>query len=230
MGQNIIYCGLGRILENMSNWKAGVDFQVTVVISDCEDNSLKQTEYRNILSDFQFIERVVFRPNQGCDIGSYNLGLQLLREDVYPGDLLFLNSSLAGPRRDNWLLDYKQLFHSQPGIGLCGIGMNNLKREVNAPSYLPVKPHVQSFFLYTSMEVMDHVFPGNLPGANLSGRKEDLITKGEIEISSQVLANNLALCCLPYPRFIYRTGDQWTIPHSLGYRWKPEFTDRINTI
>jgi hypothetical protein len=49
-----------------------------------------------------------------------------------------MNSSGSGPNRNGWLLEYKNLFHSQAGIGLCGIAMNNLNKGVTEESYIPI--------------------------------------------------------------------------------------------
>jgi ribosomal protein S6E (S10) len=127
-GENTIYRGLGLILDNLAVFNGGEEFRVIIVITGCDVDEKKQKFYKNELAKYRFIERIIFRSNEGKDIGSYNCGFKFLKNNGYEGDVLFMNSSVSGPNRNDWLLEYKNLFHSQAGIGLYGIAMNNLNR------------------------------------------------------------------------------------------------------
>ncbi len=55
--------------------------------------------------------------------------------------------------------------------------------------------HLQSFFIYTSMPVLERVFPNGLcdPKAAHDQSKDALVTQGEIGLSQKVLAAGFGL-------------------------------------
>ena len=138
-----------------------------------------------------------------------------------------MNSSLRGPHADDWLARYHALFHEQDDIGLCGITLNAMK----VSDSLPELPHVQSFFLYTSMRVLREVFPEGLYQGALSSKKEAVL-RGEIAISQAILRHGYAIRCSAFPEFIYRPGKAWEIPMVFGWRRElPELAEKYaNTI
>lgn len=227
-GKNIIKCGLLRVLENMLTHPGGERFEVRIVITDC-DNSTK-LKYQSLIKNYSFIEDVSFRDNQGQDIGSYNFAYQRLLKENYNGNVIFMNSSVRGPLKRDWLKNYLALFHSDTQIGLCGITLNNQNYFSFSKSYLPKNPHVQSFFLLTEISLLKEVFPtGSLSGFNQESKKA-LIKSGEIGISTAFLNKGYKICCKAYPEFIYQNGDLWTIPLKANFRKRKKFSKIINTL
>lgn len=187
--------------------------------------------YARLPRKYAFIDAVRFRSNQGQDFGAYDLGYQLLQRQGYDGEVLFMNSSVAGPHRHGWLLEYRRQFRRHPQVGLCGIGLNShdTSRE---PS--PFAPHVQSYFLYTSMRVLRDAV-----GERLFDRHErldpeqqdklEIIQHGEIGVSARVLDAGYSITSPRFPEFAYRRGNAWSIPRG-DLRYSSRYPLPANTI
>lgn len=229
LGRYAIRCGLGRILENMSRFSAGVEYGVVLVIN-CTDGS-KKGIYERLLKKYEFIERLFFRDNLGQDIGAYNYGYGYLQSIGYQGDVVFMNSSVRGPRCDGWLSRYRDLFYKREHNGLCGISLNS--HDTNIMENPPFAPHVQSFFIYTHMRVLQDVFKEGLCGSQVRTDGENgkhlIIQQGEIGISRAVLDAGYSICCIAYEDFFYRKGASWDIPYG-DLRTKREFRKFANSL
>ena len=70
-------------------------------------------------------------------------------------------------------------------------------------------PHVQSFFLYSSMDRLKEVFPRNLPGTHKRLSKEELIAEGEIAISREMLKAGYGIACRVFGEEVFFLGDEW---------------------
>ncbi|HKO90256.1 MAG TPA: hypothetical protein VJU61_03840 [Polyangiaceae bacterium] len=187
--------------------------------------------YAQLPTQYPFVSAVHFRGNQGQDFGAYDLGYQLLQREGYDGEVLFMNSSVAGPHRQGWLLEYRRQFRRHPDVGLCGIGLNShdTSRE---PS--PFAPHVQSYFLYTDMRVLRHAL-----GERLFDRHErvdperqdklEIIQHGEIGVSARVLDAGYCITSPRFPEFAYRRGNRWSIPRG-DLRYSARHPQLANTI
>jgi len=241
LGPNIIQCGLGKVLMNISVYHPGMDIEVVLVINSdlgekqwflkrifSKDRHLpKAQRYFELKEKYPFIKKIIFRSNFGRDIGAYNCGYQYLKKINYHGDVLFLNTGLAGPSENGWLKKYRDQFYSGKNIGLCGITMNSHNTNVS-PS--PFMPHVQSFFLFTNMDVLRKVFPYNLCGVWILHDKDRLIEEGEIGISQKVLNKGYGICCTTFKDFYYYKGASWDIPHIGDVRFLKEFEKNANHI
>lgn len=229
-GANIVKCGLLRILEGINNYEAGIDFSVWLVITDCQERSERE-KYVELMNIYGFIENVFFRDNIGQDIGSYNYAYQVLKKKQYSGDVVFMNTSVDGPHSNNWLSKFKQLFYQKNNIGLCGITLNNENKIIPhfKKKYKPRNPHVQSFFYFTNMNILQDVFLKNLAGHDEYIKKR-LIKNGEINISLSVLEKGYGICAISNPEFIYYYGDDWVIPYHSGFRKNKQFSKIINKL
>jgi hypothetical protein len=229
--------GAEILLTRLAQYSAGVPFFVILVLNELDASgpgemnearsAARKARWQRLAGQFPFVREVLFRPNVDFDIGAYDHGLQVLRRESFDGDVLFMNSSLQGPSADDWLGKYHTLFHEQHDIGLCGITLNAMKVFHGIPEL----PHVQSFFIYTSMHVLNESFPRRLYARALSSKAE-AIMHGEIAISQTVLRRGYAIRCAAFPEFIYRFGDSWQIPFVYGWRRnQPELAKRFaNTI
>ena len=219
-------CGLGTILENINRHNAGLAFDLILVINDA--NTVQEESYRALAADYPFVQSVVFRDNSGYDFGAYDVGYEILKSSAFEGDVVFMNSSVNGPHADNWLKSYYDLFHtSGQDVGVVGastgvysphpIDKSRFKRIASWPlirRFFLKKhflPHVQTYFLYSNMHVLQSVFPHGLPGANVMDDKFGLIYQGEISLSQAIIRAGYSLCCIYYPNFFYRQGAKWTI-------------------
>lgn len=228
-----VRCGVGRILANLQRFRPGVEFYCNLIVNRGQsgyrprwfdglqfgqpDHHNTEQTYRDLQARYPFVNRVLFRDNEGMDIGAYDHGLNDLRVEGHGGDVVFMNSSIQGPSRHGWLAEYSALFHRDPGTGLCGITMNSRNTNLQPP---PFMPHVQSMFLYSKMAVLDNVFPSGLSGTAES-TKLQVILEGEIGISQRVVAAGYSLCCSSFPDFSYSEGTEWTIPEGdVRYNWR----------
>jgi len=237
MGSHV-RCGLGRLLTNLESHEAGVDFEVTLIISrsrrlphqlfSSRHRQIRHAKaiYEELQSKHASISSLHFRGNVGMDIGAYNAGLQMLREKDYGGDIVFMNSSVEGPFEDGWLAKYRDQFYSNPENGLCGATVNSHCTIIPSNPFLP---HVQSFFLFTNMEKMDLSFPVGLPGQRRFMSKQQAIIEGEIGLSTKVLDAGLGITCQLFPDFTFRRGDSWNIPEG-DLRFQPEVCPHPNRI
>jgi len=224
LGKNKFKCGLGRILKNMDKYKAGTEFNCILIVNIDENN--KKQRYNKLAEKYSFISNIFFRDNQGFDIGAYNYGYQYLKQQNYEGDILFMNSALQGPSHDNWLIKYKDLFHMEEKMGLCGITVNSHNTNMLEK---PFMPHVQSFFLYSNISVLKEVFPSSLSGSEIIKDKNKLINEGEVGISQKILDAGYGICCSSFPGFIFRKNGEWTIPEG-DIRFDKDFKKFINRI
>lgn len=233
LGPTIIHCGLARILENMNRVTPGMCHHTTVVVNSCRRSPCARLlanvasgiplirswssnfqltncnlKYQGLISRFPWVDNLVFRDNINADIGAYaDFYAQLLQEN-YKGHVLFMNSSVSGPYQDEWLRSYRDLFLSSSDTGLVGILLNSHDTH----NHTGFRPHVQSYFLYTSMNVLKTVFPSGFPTSSLLSARSSLISLGEIGISQAILKRGYCIRSMAFPRFCYHEGDVWTIP------------------
>jgi len=230
----VVRCGLGRLLDALSRHDPGVDIELMIVINGIEAPALSDASggpllaplrrlaerqrrrraarrletYARLPQRHPLISAIHFRSNRGHDWGAYDFGYQLLREQTWKGDVLFMNSSVAGPHEHGWLLKYRGQFRRHANVGLCGISLNSHDTSTEKG---PFAPHVQSYFLYTNMRVLSHALGARLLDTD---PRDDLevIRQGEIGVSERVLDAGYSITSPAFPDFAYRRGDPWAIP------------------
>jgi len=209
--QNVIDCGIGNFFDNVERHMAGVDFEIILIITS-EDSESKEimNRYESLNARYPFIKKILLIDNNALDIGAYNMGFQYLKSIGYRGDIVFMNSSVRGPYSDYWLLKYSYLFHRKKDIGLCGMSINTHTTHVPNSVF---SPHVQSLFIYTSMEILTEVFGDSLLSDNMAKlSKLDIISKYEIGWSEKVLDRGYGIRSVLFENFIYYKGAKWKIP------------------
>jgi len=245
MGRRKFPCGLDRVLQNFDRHSAGVKFDVYLIINGVKEyvptlrdlirvfppmgkdqwSKTKTEGYKGYPSKYPFLRKVLFRSNEGRDIGGYNYGYSLLKEEGYNSDVIFMNSNVRGPFDSGWLLKYYNLFRKWSDTGACGISLNSHFRTKKVYDF---QPHIQSFFIYTSMRVLRIVFPGDLPGASVLG-KEELIRNGEVGISQEIIKAGYGICASTFENFQYKKDKDWKIPTG-DIRQHPEFSETANLL
>lgn len=226
----------------MSEHKTELPFQCLLVINDNDaspspslfPNFLKkqiknnENTYRELAEVYPFVTDVIFRSNNGMDIGAYDTGLQYLKEQNYDGDVILMNSSVSPPKQQYWLEKYNRLFHETPNTGACGITLNSHNTCLKPPLFMP---HIQSFFIYSTMKVISHVFPKGIYTEKdetlLSEGKDNLVAKYEIGISQAMLEAGYGIRSSAFPDFLYFKGEQWSIPEG-DIRFKKEYRALVN--
>ena len=243
VGSQWVRCGLGRLLAGMDRCDPGLPVDVIVVINGASPEpargwwrSTKQhleqrriarrlRDYAQLPSKYPFVEAVCFRDNRGQDFGAYDFGYQLLRGQRYRGDVIFMNSSVAGPYEHGWLTKYRTQFYRHPKVGLCGIGLNSHDTSREPREFAP---HVQSYFLYTNMDVLERSVGSRLFDCEAVD-KLDIIREGEIGVSARVLNAGYGITSPAFPEFAYRAGHPWSIPWG-DQRYAPQPLAPANTL
>ncbi|HTV17028.1 MAG TPA: hypothetical protein VMG12_00115 [Polyangiaceae bacterium] len=210
-------------------WPSGLRSQVERLLRRERELRLarRMRAYAALPRKYPFIQAVHFRGNQGQDFGAYDFGYQLLRSQGHTGDVLFMNSSVSGPHEDGWLLKYRDQFLRHPNVGLCGIGLNS---HDTTDGDGPFAPHVQSYFLYTNMKVLQHALGSRLFDTSTSANdKLEVIRQGEIGISERVLDAGYSITSPTFPEFAYHRGGTWSIPWG-DLRFSRRHRVAVNTI
>ncbi|MBT5856386.1 hypothetical protein HOH87_07135 [bacterium] len=206
-------CGLAPLFKSMDTMDAGTPFSVTLVINDGRPE--QQAIYKRLMDRYDWITDLLFRDNVGQDFGAYQAGYQSCLDEGYDGEIAFLNTSIKGPVTDGWLLAHHNAFNAKTNLGVYGLSMDS---HYGIPANI-FSPHVQSYFLYTTISILKSVFPEGLPGIKETDRKQ-IINKGEVGFSSAMLNAGYGISCAQYPDLIYRKDDPWTYPVGSG-RFKP---------
>lgn len=251
LGTQHVRCGLGRNLENMARWPAGLAFEVLLIINRAEpaagpqgllggararlEHALHMGEarqlerrmkaYASLPQHYPFVRDLHFRDNVGQDFGAYDFGYRLLQSEGYEGDVLFMNSSVAGPHGPMWLAKYREQFLRHPNTGLCGISLNSHDTTASGGRFAP---HVQSYFLYTNMQILRRAVGSRLFEVQAKN-KLDVIEHGEIGVSARVLDAGYGITSCSFPEFAYHKGDAWAIPFG-DLRFEPQHAPRANRI
>jgi len=233
----VVDCGFLPLLQSFQKLQPGIEFELTFVVNKMSkpigqvdeasgDRLWSEDEYRGLEERFSFVKEVVFRPNQAGDIGGYDFGYRLLRGRGFSGDVLFVNSSVAGPRDHGWLRKYYDLFRLRADTGLCGTTVNMIPQHGYATLH-----HVQSWFLYSNMHVLGKVFGERLLNdPDMLKSKQDIILHGEIAISQTILKAGYSICCSAFPELSYRLGERWEYPFRLGWRTDAKLIHLANVI
>ncbi len=192
--------GIHSILQNMQT-KTSQAFELILVLNDTKLNK----EYDYLKSEFKFIDKIIYRKsNVGLDFGAYDTGYTYLKQTDYYGNLVFMNTACIGPITDNWLAPYIDLFKTGSNIGLVGSSYCGYAIAHKDKQFLP---HIQSYFLFTNMAVMDSTFPNQLPYPKSKDKKE-VIQSGEIEFSQKILNAGYTIKA-KLDNFQYKHGDEW---------------------
>lgn len=168
-------CGLEYQLMRLRNYKGNVKLKNTITISDY--NLFK---YKTELSDFN----VVPVENLAMDFSGYSKFIDLLPLDNQY--VLLMNSSISAPQVD-FIDDYLNYFKENQELGMLGISFSSKSYQTLIRNNF--QPHIQSFFILTTKQVLTEVIDlngGFLPGSR-SNYKLSIIKFGELKLSKLVL-------------------------------------------
>lgn len=138
-----------------------------IFISNCE--TLPQEEITKI---HPFTSKIIVRPNQGHDFGSYYIGLDIAKRYDHHQYLIFMNDSVMGPVNELTLLDE----HLPKGKEFLGIF------AAHRPVY-----YIQSYFLMFP-QTMHHALSLFFEQFAFIKSKNQIIFKGEIGLSQFLIS------------------------------------------
>lgn len=196
-------CGLKYQLDRFSN-KDNVELVVT--LSDSE-------KYADLSYVEERVRSVIAVDNRGMDFSGFSAIYDRYKDS--PNRYILLTNSSVNASQDVFLDGYIDYMNSNPDVGLLGVSyctkmIQTLVRD-------NFTPHIQSFFLLTTIDVLHEVVKhngGKFPGCGID-HKLLLIRKGEIRFSQliQKLGYRIAVVNpqngIPYKFECYQ---KWKLP------------------
>jgi hypothetical protein len=198
----VFECGLTGQLKRFLN-KPNVN--LTITMSDawmCKD-----------LASIKNIVEVIPVPNVGMDFSGYFAYFEKIKD--LPNQYVIFTNSSVNLIQEEFLSEYINYMEQNYDVGMLGISY--CTKMIQTLMRINFMPHLQSFFLLTTIDVMNQVIKlnkGKFPGANID-YKLLLIRNGEIFMSKliQKLGYNIAVVNPvdgnPYKFTSYR---KWSIP------------------
>lgn len=191
-------------IAQMASFDPGVGLvRLYIVVSDVgrkKENSATQfasiANYLIDLCPWLELRAIIKKGNIGRDFSSVKVGIDEIKKEASNSDyILIRNRSSVGPLCKNWYVSYKNLFNSEPKIGLVGNSVN----LAHHPSIQRNKlaPHVQTYVYFSSFKVLDFYRKG-FPGITENDRL-DVINFGEIELSRLIMDQGFIIKCLNWP-------------------------------
>lgn len=172
-------CGLESQLNRYSRYRASNKVNLTITMSESEKN-IDLNMLKNQCENFIPV------CNVGMDFSGYNAFYQFIKNK--PNSYVILTNSSVNTNSSNDFLDgYINYLNENPDIGLLGISCSS--KYYHTLLRWNFNPHVQSFFLMTTIDVLNEIVEwnnGTFPGINETN-KHLLIRNGEVRITKAVL-------------------------------------------
>ncbi len=166
-------CGLHYQLER---FRGNPNVDLIVTLSDCEKHQS--------ISEISAQADIIAVSNEGMDFSGYKATYEKYRE--LPNRYIILTNSSVNSIQEEFLDSYIQYMNQNKDVGMMGVSY--CTKKVQTIIRHNFTPHLQSFFLLTTTDVLDEVVTSNggvFPGAGID-HKLLLIREGEIKISQLV--------------------------------------------
>jgi len=166
-------CGLDFQLMRYRSYKGQFDLDLTLTISDYH---LFKTEVGDV--------KILKVPNIGMDFSGYEAFFESIKHKE--NQFVILTNTSVNKNQVNFIDDYLKFFEAHSSIGMLGISFNSKMYQSLIRNNF--NPHLQSFFLLTTTEVLKEVVEKNkeFPGKGID-HKLGLIKNGEIKLSKIVM-------------------------------------------
>lgn len=211
-------------IKNGRTFLCGIDFQLKR-FELIKRDSIFQIDYTVTISglgqyptyDIQAIknrcDRVLPVSNAGLDFSGYSTFYDFIKDK--PNSYVILSNSSVNACIDDFLDGYIEYMENNPDVGMLGISYCTKMYQTLIRNNFT--PHLQSFFLLTTIDVLRQVVAANnniFPGKGISN-KQLLIRDGEIRLSQLVLklGYNLSVVNpLNGIPFKFTSYTDWSIP------------------
>ncbi|MDR6527678.1 hypothetical protein J2787_003070 [Chryseobacterium rhizosphaerae] len=202
-------CGLYYQLERFTK-DDGLDKNVSVTISEI-------TRHQHLEYIKSKVENVFSVSNDGMDFSGYNFFYESIKD--LPNSYVILTNSSVNKIQTEFLKDYIKYMDDNLDVGILGVSYSSKKMQTLIRNNFT--PHLQSFFLLTTTEVLKEIVEKNngiFPGSTIS-HKLSLILKGEVKISEIAILLGYNLAVTLENKSIFKFGkNNW---FDNGYkRWK----------
>jgi hypothetical protein len=175
-------CGLDYQLDRFQNYKGKYELDLTVTVSDVH-------LLKNVVKNFNIIEV----DNIGMDFSGYSSFYDTIWNKG--NQYVILTNSSVNKISVDFIDDYLDFFKSDESIGMLGISFSSKMYQTFIKNNF--NPHLQSFFLLTTTEVLNEIVLKNkgFPGKGINYKLE-LIRNGEIKLSRLALDLGYKLVCV----------------------------------
>lgn len=177
-------CGLQYQLERFSEYKGKREVHVIVTMSDMH-------LHKNVGLVKDRCEKLIETSNLGMDFAGYTAIYNRIKDE--DNKYVLLSNSSVNSVKHDFIDDYLDYMDQNPDVGILGISYNSkCYQSLIKDNFMP---HLQSFFLLTTIEVLRQIVEYNkgvFPGSGISN-KQLLIREGEIKISQIALALGYSL-------------------------------------
>lgn len=202
----IFECGLEGQLARYKPYREKGKIELTVTMSDT--HLTKNIDSIKSQSD-HFIEV----SNKGLDFSGYSSFFNKIKNN--PNAYIILTNSSVNSINSDFLDNYIYYMEQNPDIGILGISYSTKIYQTLVRNNFT--PHIQSFFLLTTIKVLNEIVEQNnnkFPGENIT-HKLLLIREGEIKLSQIALGlgYNLAIIMPETGKpFKFTNKEQWDMP------------------
>lgn len=157
-----------------------LNLKIYVTISEIEKLNTIDKNYIENNSD-----KIIPVSNTGMDFSGYAVAydMERTRENHY----IILTNSSVNAQIDTFLNDYIEYMENNQDVGALGISCNSRYTQTLFKNNF--SPHIQSFFILTTVDVLDEIVKlnkGQFPGINIIDKRL-LIREGEVKFSQLVL-------------------------------------------
>jgi len=176
---NSFTCGLKYQLERFNEYNGQRNINIIVTMSDVY-------RHKNVMYVKERCNEFVETSNEGMDFAGYAAVYEKLKD--YKNAYVILTNSSVNSQKYDFIDDYISYMNNQKDVGMLGISYNSKCYQTFIRNNFT--PHLQSFFLLTTIGVLRQVVEynkGKFPGSNISNKRL-LIREGEIKLSQIVLA------------------------------------------
>lgn len=208
-------CGLKFQIERFENNESGYEKYINLTISEAHKFKFLE-EVRNRVNNIDFVS------NSGMDFSGYSFFFNKIKN--LPNAFVILTNTSVNKTQTTFLNDYITYMEKNPDVGILGVSYSGRMYQTFVRNNFT--PHLQSFFLLTTISVLNEIVRLNnnkFPGENIN-HKLLLIRKGEINISNLALQLGYNLAVTLENGSVYKFGRNSMFDN--GYkRWKLYKTD-----
>lgn len=175
-------CGLNYQLNRYKDYIGKYELDLTVTISES-----------NLLDSRVFHSKVLEVSNEGMDFMGYYHFFQTIKKNE--NQYVILTNSSVNKLDVDFIDEYIDFFKNNETVGMLGISYNSKMQQTLIKNNF--NPHLQSFFLLTTTEVINEVvrYNNGFPGKGVN-HKLSLIRDGEIKFSKIVIDLGYKLVCI----------------------------------
>jgi hypothetical protein len=203
-------CGLHYQLKRFEDYQGNIPLNITVTVSEA---SLHNYDKSLIKDRFNFVEV----SNRGFDFSGYAYFTKNLLEKKN-SYVILMNSSVNSTQTD-FIDSYVNYLENNLDVGLLGVSYcTKMHQSLIRNRFCP---HVQSFFLMTTSDILREVIEKNaglFPGEGID-HKLLLIRKGEIGLSEIILKLGYSLAMVLKDGNVFKFRKMKTFENGY-YRWK----------